>query len=135
MTTAFPPIEPSSRRFNVFQFPTTSQKSQSGVITRRLWASRPSNATLDLQFKNISDTDTSAILAAYNQAKGPVDDLSLPTALFNGADATLTTYLDTSVTGAGLVWSFAEDSPPTVQSIAPNRSTVSVKLAAELRMS
>lgn len=119
----------------MFQFPTTTQKSQSGVITRRLWANRPSNATLDLQFQNISDTDTTAILAAYNQAKGPVDDLSLPVALFNGADSTLQTYLDTTVTGAGLIWSFAENSPPTVQSIAPNRSTVSVKLAAELRMS
>lgn len=135
MPTSFPAIEPSSRRFKTAEFATTSQTSQSGVTTRRLWADRPSNATLDLQFKNISDTNTSAILSAYNAAKGPVDELSLPVVLFNGADSTLKTYLNTTATGADLIWSFAEDSPPVVESVAPNRSTVTVKLVAELRMS
>lgn len=134
MPTAFPAIEPSNRRFKTFEFPTTSQKSQSGVTTRRLWADRPSNATLDLQFRNISDSDTSEILSAYSTAKGPIDELSLPLVLFSGADSTLQTYLNTSATGADLVWSFAEDSPPVVESVAPNKSTVSVKLVAELRM-
>jgi len=40
---------------------------------------------------NIDDTDTSAILSAYNTAKGSTDSLTLPSQLFVGADATLKT--------------------------------------------
>lgn len=135
MATTFPSIEPTARSFTAPAWQTTTQTSQSGVITRRLWGSRPSRATLSLQFNNIDDTDASAILSAYNSAKGSVDSLTLPSALFDGADATLTSWLNASATGAGLLWAFAEDSPPQVESVAPGRSNVSVSLTAELRMS
>jgi len=135
MATAFPTIEPTSRSFAAPSWQTTTQVSQSGVITRRLWGSRPSRATLSLQFNNISDTNTSAILSAYNSAKGSVDSLTLPTILFNGADGTLKTWLDGSATGAGLLWCFTEGSPPQVESVAPGRSNVTVSLTAGLRMS
>ena len=135
MTVTFPSIEPTARSFTAPAWQTTTQTSQSGVITRRLWGSRPSRATLSLQFNNISDTDASAIISAYNSAKGSVDSLTLPSALFDGADTTLTSWLNASATGAGLLWAFAEDSPPQVESVAPGRSNVSVSLTAELRIS
>jgi hypothetical protein len=135
MATTFPSIEPTGRSFTAPSWATTTQASQSGVITRRLWGSRPSRATLNLQFNNIDDTDTSAILNAYNTAKGSTDSLTLPSQLFVGADATLQTWLDSSATGAGLLWCFSEGSPPQVESVAPGRSNVSVNLTAELRMS
>ena len=135
MATTFPSIAPTGRSFVVPRWPTQTQTSQSGVVTRRLWGSRPSRATLSLQFNNIDDTDASAILSAYNSAKGSVDSLTLPSALFDGADATLTSWLNASATGAGLLWAFAEDSPPQVESVAPGRSNVSVSLTAELRIS
>lgn len=135
MATTFPSIAPTGRSFTAPRWPTQTQTSQSGVITRRLWGSRPSRATLSLQFNNISDTDASAILNAYNTAKGSVDSLTLPSALFDGADATLTSWLNASATGAGLLWCFTEGSPPQVESVAPGRSNVSVSLTAELRMS
>jgi hypothetical protein len=135
MATTFPSIEPTGRSFTAPSWATTTQASQSGVITRRLWGSRPSRATLSLQFNNIDDTDTSAILNAYNTAKGSTDSLTLPSQLFVGADATLQTWLDSSATGAGLLWCFSEGSPPQVESVAPGRSNVSVNLTAELRMS
>jgi len=135
MATTFPSIAPTGRSFVAPRWPTQTQTSQSGVITRRLWGSRPSRATLSLQFNNISDTNTSAILNAYNTAKGSVDSLTLPSVLFDGADTTLTSWLNASATGAGLLWAFAEDSPPQVESVAPGRSNVSVSLTAELRMS
>jgi hypothetical protein len=135
MATTFPSIEPTGRSFTAPSWATTTQASQSGVITRRLWGSRPSRATLNLQFNNIDDTDTSAILNAYNTAKGSTDSLTLPSQLFVGADATLQTWLDSSATGAGLLWCFSEGSPPQVESVAPGRSNVTVSLTAELRMS
>ena len=135
MATLFPSIEPTARSFTAPTWPTTTQTSQSGVITRRLWGSRPSRAALALQFNNISDANASAILSAYNKAKGSIDSLTLPSVLFNGADAALTTWLDASATGAGLLWCFTEGSTPQVESVALGRSNVTVSLTAEFRMS
>lgn len=134
MTVNFPSIEPTSRSFSAPTWPTTSSVSQSGVTTRRLWGSRPSNARLSLTFANINDANTSAILNAYHLAKGSSVDLSLPAPLFNGASETLKNWLNTSSTGAGMTWHFS-DEPPSVESVAPGRSTVQLTLVAELRMS
>ena len=135
MATTFPSIAPTRRSFVAPTWPTKTQASQSGVITRRLWGSRPSQAKLSLTFGNINDTNTTAILSAYNSAKGSVDSLTLPTQIFAGADATLESWLNASATGAGLLWSFSEGSSPQVESVAPGRSNVTVELTAELRMS
>tara|TARA_Y100000361_G_scaffold102776_1_gene92544 strand:- start:124 stop:531 length:408 start_codon:yes stop_codon:yes gene_type:complete len=135
MTTAFPAIEPSARRFKAPAFPVKSHVSQSGVTTRRLFASLPSQAELKLEFSNVTDTNVTAIMSAYKTAKGALDDLSLPTAVFNGADENLKPYLDGSSFAAGMKWCFAEGAPPAVTSVAPGRSNVSVSLVGELRMS
>ena len=135
MATTFPSIPPTRRSFVAPTWPTKTQAAQSGVITRRLWGSRPSQGKLSLTFGNINDTNTAAILSAYNTAKGSVDSLTLPTQIFAGADAILQSFLDTSATGAGLLWCFAEGSSPQVETVAPGRSNVTVELTAELRMS
>jgi hypothetical protein len=134
MTVTFPTLEPTSRSFVAPRWPTSGITSQSGVTTRRLWGSRPSQARLNLSFDNISDDNAGLIVAAYNSAKGATTELTLPNVLFNGASAALTGWLNTTSTGAGMKWFFAEE-PPTVESIAPGRSSVRVVLVAELRLS
>ena len=133
MAVTFPTIEPTSRSFAAPKWPTSGITSQSGVTTRRLWGSRPSQAQLSLTFANITDDNAALILAAYHSAKGATTDLSLPDIIFNGASANLTNWLNTSSTGAGMKWFFSED-PPSVESIAPGRSSVRVNLTAELRL-
>jgi hypothetical protein len=133
MEVTFPSIEPTSRSFTAPRWPTTGITSQSGVTTRRLWGSLPSRAQLSLSFDNISDDNAALILAAYHSAKGATTELLLPTVLFNGASGTLAGWLNTTSTGAGLKWFFAEE-PPSIESIAPNRSSVRVALVAELRL-
>jgi hypothetical protein len=135
MATTFPSLAPTRRSFVAPTWPTTTQASQSGVITRRAWGSRPSQAQLSLTFGNISDTSAAAILSAYNSAKGSVDSLTLPVEIFAGTNAVLKSWLDASATGAGLLWCFAEGTSPQVESVAPGRFTVTVELTAELRMS
>jgi hypothetical protein len=135
MATTFPGIAPTRRSFVAPTWPTKTQTSQSGVITRRLWGSKPSQAKLSLTFGNINDTNTTAILIAYNSARGSVDSLTLPTQVFAGADATLQSWLNAWATGTGLLWSFSEGTSPQVESVAPGRSNVTVELTAELRMS
>lgn len=134
MTVTFPSIEPTGRSFSAPSFQTSTLTSQSGVVTRRLWSSKPSAASLSLEFSNISDDNAALILNAHYEAKGSVEELELPDVIFNGASADLRNWLNASATNAGLVWCFEEGSTPQVESIAPNRSRVSVNLSAELRM-
>jgi hypothetical protein len=133
MAITFPTIEPTARSFTAPRWPTSGVTTQSGVTTRRLWASRPSQAQLSLSFDNISDDNAGLIVAAYNSAKGATTELTLPNVLFNGASAALTGWLNTTSTGAGMKWFFSEE-PPTVESVAPGRSSVRVALVAELRL-
>ena len=133
MAVTFPTIEPTARSFTAPRWPTSGIKTQSGVTTRRLWGSRPSQAQLSLNFDNISDDNAGLIVAAYNSAKGATTELTLPNVLFNGASAALTGWLNTTSTGAGMKWFFSEE-PPTVESVAPGRSSVRVALVAELRL-
>lgn len=133
MAVAFPSVEPTSRSFTAPRWPTSGLTTQSGVTTRRLWGSRPTQAELQLQFSNITDDNAALIVKAYNDAKGATTDLTLPPAIFNGASADLKGWLDTTSTGAGMLWFFTEE-PPTVESVAPNRSSVRVNLVAELRL-
>jgi len=133
MAVTFPTIEPTARSFTAPRWPTSGVTTQSGVTTRRLWGSRPSQAQLRLSFDNISDDNAGLIVAAYNSAKGATTELTLPNVLFNGASAALTGWLNTTSTGAGMKWFFSEE-PPTVESVAPGRSSVRVALVAELRL-
>ena len=134
MAITFPSIEPTSRSFTAPRWPTSGITTQSGVTTRRLWGSRPSQAQLSFSFDNITDANAALITQAYNDAKGATTVLTLPSTLFVGASSTLTTWLDGSATGAGLKWFFSED-PPTVESAGtPGRSNVRVALVAELRL-
>lgn len=133
MAVAFPSVEPTSRSFTAPRWPTSGMTTQSGVTTRRLWGSRPSQAQLQLQFDNITDDNAALIIKAYDDAKGATTDLTLPPAIFNGASTALKAWMDTTATGAGMLWFFTEE-PPTVESVAPNRSSVRVNLVAELRL-
>lgn len=128
MATNFPAIKPASRSFAAAQFPVTVYKAQSGATTRRLWASQPSSATLKLTFNNLNDTDTRSILTAYDTALGNFDELTLPTALFDGMDS----LLRQTVTGTGLIWRFADDAPPTVETTFNGRSRVDVVLVGTI---
>lgn len=134
MAITFPSIEPTSRSFTAPRWPTSGITSQSGVTTRRLWGSRPSQGQLSINFDNITDAEAASIAQAYNSAKGATTDLTLPAALFAGATSTLKAWLDGSATGAGLKWFFSED-PPSIESAGvPGRSNVRVNLVAELRL-
>lgn len=130
MAVTFPSITPSSRSFSAPVYPVTAYRSQSGTTTRRLWASAPSNARLSLTYSNISDDNAAAIVNCYLNALGSVEELALPSAVFSGVSNDLTRYMNQ--TGTFLVWHFADDTPPKVDSVTPGRSSVTVELIASL---
>lgn len=131
MATAFPAIRPSSRRFRGASFPTTQVKSQSGVTSTRLWGSKSEGATLELRFNNIPDAQALLIGQAYDNAKGPVDSLTVPDEIFSGAEPALQSFLRR--TGTGVSWHFTQEAPD-IESIVNGISSVSVTLVAQLRI-
>ena len=127
----YPAITPSSRQFKAPQFPVTAVVSQSGATTRRLWGSRPVQAELSLNYRNVTDDQAAAIVGHYNDCKGPITKVTLPDATWDGASSDLKSYLKLDDYGTGIDWFFA--ATPTVDNIFPGVSTVQVKLIGEIR--
>lgn len=133
MAVLFPDIQPSSRRFAPPRWPTSRQRSQSGVVSPRLWGSKPANGELSLGFNNIRDALAGQIVDVYGSAKGDLFEVQLPDSIFAGATGSLLTSLQ-ALTQQGLRWYFKENDPPSVESVRPGISTVRVNLSLELRV-
>lgn len=134
MGVPFPAVQPSSRRFVAPRWAVTPNRSQSGVTTKRLWGSKPSDAQLSLSFNNKRDEVAAQILAAYEQAKGSTTEVDLPAEVFQGTTGTLNIQLRELLRQNGLRWFFRDDDPPEVESVVPGISNIRVNLTAELRM-
>jgi hypothetical protein len=134
MTIAFPSIHPTSCSFTPPEWAVTESRSQSGIRSYRIWASKPSDALLDLGFENISEADALLISQAYINAKGAIDDLALPVILFSGITSSAFVNIF-SQANSGLTWHFVTGEPPVVERIPGRRYSVRVKLRAELRFS
>lgn len=134
MAVPFPAIQPSSRRFVAPRWPTSSKRSQAGVISKRLWGSKAGDGELQLGFTNISDERADQIVDAYQNAKGDTLEVELPAAIFAGTTGSLRVRLRDKLPRQGLRWFFKENDPPVIESVVPGISTVRVNLSAELRM-
>lgn len=129
MPVAFPAIQPTSRSFKLPVWATTSSRSQSGVVSRRLWGSAPGDAELNLEFKNTGDDNAVAIANSYRSAKGDSDTLILPSILFKNTSDALSVIMQAQE----LQWHFSRAAgPPVIMSEACGFSSVSVSLIAEL---
>ena len=127
---AFPAITPSSRKFAAPKWPTKAFVSQAGTTTRRLYGSKPSQADLQLTYRNITDDEASAILEHYQKLKGPMSEADLSDQTWDGASGDLKKWLNVSKY-SDVDWYFA--AAPTVDSVFPGVSTVQVKLIGEIR--
>lgn len=132
MSVNFPEIHPTGCVFTPPEWAITESRSQSGVRSYRIWASRPSDAILDLTFENISQIDAFAILQAHASARGAIEDLILPSILFSGiTDQGFANLF--SQAGSGLSWHFVNGEPPAIERVPGRRCTTRVRLRAELR--
>jgi hypothetical protein len=127
---AFPNIRPSGRSYNPGGYPRAEFQSLNGAVTRLQYGNRRFDAELQLQFDNISDTETVQILQHY-EAVDPTDDwVSFTTSSgASGAQASLANYFR-EVGGSGLRWRYAE--PPSVTSTFLNASSVSCRFVGQL---
>lgn len=117
-------LAPSSRAYTPGTFPRTRFESQDGVTTFVQYGNRRVNASLQLEFRNIFDSQVNAIISIYDKVmSGEENKVSFAgTAVFGGiSDSGLRTEMETG--GDDLCWLF--DGPPQVRSIRPGVSTVS----------
>jgi len=124
MTTAFPTIAPSSRSVTLGQFPVKRFTTIAGTGATRAYGSQPFNASLSLQYDNITDTLALEIVEAHEAAYGSKNALALPPEVWDGMDLNLRVRLERDYT-----WRFAE--PPQLTSVHPGISSIGVKLEGQ----
>lgn len=124
MTTAFPPIAPTSRRVTQGQYAVKRFTSIAGTGTTRAYGSQPFNAALELEYSNIADTAALEIVSAYEAANGGKGALSLPLELWSGMDGALQLKMQRDY-----VWRFADQ--PQLTSVRPGLSSMTVRLEGQ----
>jgi hypothetical protein len=120
---AFPALVPSSRTFDAGNWPIKFFKAQSGAEVRILYGNKRTNMTLTLQYQNITDANAELFLDHFNEMYGTYTTFTLGTSARRGWTGNL------DAIGAGSAdnrWRYAE--PPSVDSVKPGISNVSVKL-------
>jgi hypothetical protein len=123
----FPSIRPTARSYSPGQFPTKVYRGLSGATVKRVFGNRSFGHAIDLQFENISDANTKAILDHYYGQGGNYTRFTLPDAVFSGMSTELKGIVQAPV---NILWEYAE--PPQVESVFNGRSTVTVRLIGEL---
>lgn len=121
---AFPALVPSARSFTPGDFPTKQYKALSGAEIRIRYGDLRTDATMDLTFENISDSNAALFMSHYADRQGTFLTFALPANIFSGWKAA--SSLINSPPGSA--WRY--DGPPQVTSVYPGRSTVQVKLIA-----
>ena len=127
MAAQFPDIKPSSRSFQLGQYPTKVYRALSGATFKRSFGNRPSGFQLKLVFDNVVDATSSMILAHYTGTAGGFERFTLPIGLFAGMSDQLRGYVQSPT---GIKWEY--EGPPDVQSIYVGISQVTVSLIGEL---
>ena len=126
---AFPNIKPTGRSYTPGSYPKTSFVALNGATTFLRYGGRRNNSELALDFANISDANAALILANYEQQNAGDNWVTFTPANGSaGASAELAAYLGETASGLR----FRYDSPPSVSSVVPGRSTVSIKLIGYL---
>ena len=129
MSITFPQIKPSEREFTMGTFPTKTYRSLSGATVKRSFGNRPYSYQLRLVFNNVKDDTAVQILNHYNAVFAGFQRFTLPSAIFAGMNASLTSTIQAPY---NIRWEYA--SPPTVQSVFNGISTVSVDLVGEINV-
>lgn len=126
---AFPPFAPSSRSFTPGIYPQRTYRALSGVVTKRTFGNSPSQATLDMTFENVVDSTATAIVNHYRSQTAINKRFQLSAITMGGMDSGLVSIADGTIDNLR----FEYKDPPSVQSVRPGRSSISVSLVGEIR--
>ena len=120
-------IKPTSRTFSFGEYPIKVYRSASGAVLKRAFGNRAFNYALQLEFANVADNVVQAIFDHYHGQGGSLEGFNIPSNLFSGMEADMRLRIQQP---AGVLWFYAE--APSVQSVPPDLSTISISLIGEL---
>lgn len=125
MPISYPAIEADSRTLIVAGYQVTKpQFKGGGVTTPRYRGSKPNSATLLLEYRYLSETDTLAVLTAWDDSLTGFFELTLPSQVACGI--TSTSLANRIVSASSKGWRFAEK--PRIENLPAKRHNVSVRL-------
>ena len=124
----FPTVKPSTRSYTPGTYPSTDFESLDGTKTHIRYGNKRVNATLQLSFSNISDTNAALILANYEDVNSDYDYVTFSPS--NGTAGVGSTNLSNyfQEVGSGLKWRYS--GPPSVTSTFKGLSNVSCSFVA-----
>jgi hypothetical protein len=105
-TLLYPSAIPTQVQFKPPKYPVTEHPTQSGEVEVQLWSDSNTNATLTLDYTNLSDTVAEQILALWDALYGTYKSLRIPIATLAGVNQQLAVYMLTG--GKNSQWFFAE---------------------------
>jgi len=123
---AYPTYAPTGRSFSAGDYPYKTFQSQNGKEVRILYGDKRTGMTLDLSYDNIPDTQADDFVAHYDETKGGFSSFALPSAFRTGWSGSVAA-IDAAT---GNQWRYQE--PPTIRSVRPGISSVTVKLIGVL---
>lgn len=122
----FPDICPVSRQFNAGKFPTRRFNSISGAGTTRIYGSKAFDSSLQLEF--IVDNETAGrIFDLYYESFGSLKQIFLPPGVLSNDEV-----LENKLNPEYLEWRWERE--PSIQSVQPNLSRVTVNLVGRLEI-
>lgn len=125
----FPSIVPTGRTFKPGVYPQRSYRALSGVVVKRVFGNRSYGCSLDLEFSNVKDSIVVNILEHYNTQTSANERFKLGSSVVSGVSDDLKDEIRAD--GLGIRWEYAE--PPSVRSVLPGISDVTVRLSGEIR--
>jgi len=123
---AFPSHEPTGRTFDAGDYTYKTFTSQSGKEVRILYGDKRTGMTLRLEYTNIADTAADDFITHYDEVKGGFNTFTLPSQFRVGWEGSVAA-IDAAT---GNNWRYA--SPPSVASVRPGISSVTVELIGVL---
>lgn len=126
---AFPSFAPSSRSFMPGIYPQRSYRALSGIVTKRTFGNAPSQSTLDMTFDNVVDSTAAAIVNHYRSQTAINKRFQLSETTMGGMNSGLVGIANGTIDNLR----FEYKDPPSVQSVRPGRSSITVSLIGEIR--
>ena len=123
---AFPSLQPTGRQFDAGDYPYKTFQSQNDKEVRILYGDKRTGMTLDLRYENIPDTQADDFVAHYDEVKGGFSSFTLPAEFRTGWSGNAAA-IDAAT---GNQWRYSD--PPSIASVRPGISSVTVKLVGVL---
>lgn len=123
----FPDLIPTSRTFDPGDWPVKTYRSQNGSETRVLYGDKRTGMSLELTYENIADTQAEQFFDHYRAVLGTYNTFPVGLKTREGWAGDSTVYGASAYANA-----YRYSQAPTITSIKPGISTVTVKLVGVL---